>query len=158
VFCHVGAGDSDGWWYAYRDVKPANVLIEDEARGYARLGDVGIARHMGVGATHVLTSAQGTPRYEQCRHVTPSGRMITSVCVRAYTMSVRLEPMTLVCLPSNFRRYIDPVFVESGRLSTASDVYSVGIVLLQLLTARNDPSGLAGSARIRYCSTLPYEL
>jgi hypothetical protein len=74
--------------HAYRDVKPANVLIEDEARGYARIGDVGIARHIGVGATHALTSVQGTPRYEQCRHITPCGRN-DHLCLCSCTHHVR---------------------------------------------------------------------
>lgn len=39
--------------------------------------------------------------------------------------------------------YVDPVFLESGKLALESDVYSFGIILIQLLTGKNDPRTLA---------------
>ncbi|KAL1216015.1 U-box domain-containing protein 52 [Cardamine amara subsp. amara] len=38
--------------------------------------------------------------------------------------------------------YIDPEYQQTGKLTTKSDIYSLGIMLLQIITARN-PMGLA---------------
>jgi serine/threonine protein kinase len=54
---------------AQRDIKPANILLADEATGYARLTDVGIARHMDAGSTHVTTGMMGTMGYVSYSHL-----------------------------------------------------------------------------------------
>jgi hypothetical protein len=50
-----------------RDIKPANVLLADEAIGYARLAVAEIARYMNDSSTHVTTGMIGTMGYVSVR-------------------------------------------------------------------------------------------
>jgi interleukin-1 receptor-associated kinase 1 len=51
-----------------------------------------------------------------------------------------LEEETIIrrTIPMGTMGYIDPVFLMTGKLTTASDVYAFGVVILQLLTGLDD--------------------
>lgn len=51
-----------------------------------------------------------------------------------------LEEETIIrrTVPMGTMGYIDPVFLMTGKLTTASDVYAFGVVILQLLTGLDD--------------------
>ena len=50
--------------------------------------------------------------------------------------SSNITTMCHLTVPKGTLAYIDPVFLQTGELTTKSDVYSFGIILLQLLTGR----------------------
>jgi serine/threonine protein kinase len=38
--------------------------------------------------------------------------------------------------------YIDPMYLSSGKFRPASDVYALGVTILQLVTGHDNPRGL----------------
>uniref|UniRef100_A0A2N9H9X2 RING-type E3 ubiquitin transferase n=1 Tax=Fagus sylvatica TaxID=28930 RepID=A0A2N9H9X2_FAGSY len=53
-----------------------------------------------------------------------------------YMNQATTQQCVMLTVPKGTLAYIDPVFLQTGELTTKSDVYSFGIILLQLLTGR----------------------
>jgi len=98
---------------AHRNIKASNVLLDD--RGDARLCDSGIAKLFQAGSR--VLAGKGA-RYFQihycCNH--PSYDRDTHS---------RLSP-----------GYMDPEYLNSLQYTKSSDIFSFGVVVLQLLTSR----------------------
>ena len=92
---------------AHRDIKSANILLD--ANMNARIGDFGIMRIWPGRAKE--NEAQSQLEGNTTTHVT--------------TMHLK-----------GTWGYIDPSYARSGRLSPKSDVFSFGVVLLEILTGR----------------------
>ncbi|XP_042060268.1 LRR receptor-like serine/threonine-protein kinase RPK2 [Salvia splendens] len=82
----------------HRDVKPSNILLDDEYNAY--LSDFGLARLLGTSETHATTGVAGT------------------------------------------FGYVAPEYAMTCRVSDKADVYSYGVVLLELISDKKalDPS------------------
>ncbi|CAI0390801.1 unnamed protein product [Linum tenue] len=82
----------------HRDVKPSNILLDDEFNAY--LSDFGLARLLGTSETHATTGVAGT------------------------------------------FGYVAPEYAMTCRVSEKADVYSYGVVLLELMSDKKalDPS------------------
>ncbi|GLC46283.1 hypothetical protein PLESTM_001853700 [Pleodorina starrii] len=91
----------------HMDLKPANILLDTHLT--AKLGDVGLARL-------APTLAR------------PAGH--TAAMMRAGTSTVRDSKLV-----GTFQ-YMDPEYMQTGQYSARSDVYALGLVLLQMLTGR----------------------
>lgn len=101
----------------HRDLKPSNILITEA--GEPKLLDFGIARLVGEARAPELPSEKGIE----------AGRAAAFPRV----------PSTLVATPD----YAAPEQVRGEEISAATDVYSLGVVLYELLTGRR-PWALAG--------------
>ena len=100
----------------HRDVKPDNLLLD--ARMRVRVADFGLAREL------VSAAAPGAGGSDSVGSATAAANV---TCVAGTVF------------------YIDPEYQESGELTPASDCYSFGMVLLQLLTGAHAP--VDGAAR-----------
>ncbi|CAM0912688.1 unnamed protein product [Alopecurus aequalis] len=97
----------------HRDLKPANILLDRNLT--SKVGDVGLSTAL----LHPVAGATGG-----------GGPHPLS------TMVKNTAPVGTFC-------YIDPEYQRTGAVSAKSDVYALGVVVLQLLTGRTSPLGLA---------------
>lgn len=95
----------------HMDLKPGNLLLNRSL--LCKVGDVGLSRLMpGAPGRSQLEAAAGGP------HVPPQSTMLDS---------------RLVGTPS----YMDPEYLRTGRFGPKSDTYSLGVILLQMLTGKD---------------------
>jgi serine/threonine protein kinase len=99
----------------HRDLKPANILLDRNLA--SKVGDVGLS-------TALLLSEADGARGGGGRHP-PSSTMVKNTA-----------PVGTFC-------YIDPEYQRTGAVSAKSDVYALGVVMLQLITGRTSPLGLS---------------
>ena len=112
----------------HRDIKPENVMVRDHDR-LVKLLDFGIAGLMPRGTTHSTAGARTTQ--------TATGRL------RGRT-STRTHPVSLLGSTNRWfgtLGYMSPEQIEGRRLSGATDVFALGVVLYELLTASHPFGG-----------------
>lgn len=113
----------------HRDFKASNILLENNF--HAKVADFGLAKQAPEGrANYLSTRVMGTfglvSFFAQLRNVN-----------FYFPMNEKLKL---------FHRYVAPEYAMTGHLLVKSDVYSYGVVLLELLTGRkpvdmSQPSG-----------------
>lgn len=102
----------------HRDFKSSNILLDKNF--HAKVSDFGLAKHGPEKAgAHVSTRVLGTQGYVAPEYANPTLSLIV------------LNVDTFLILVHRSCRY-----ALTGHLTTKSDVYSYGVVLLELLTGR----------------------
>lgn len=114
----------------HRDFKASNILLENNF--HAKVADFGLAKQAPEGRTNYLsTRVMGTFGFVSSLH--------------NLEMSIFYIPVNEKLKPF-LHRYVAPEYAMTGHLLVKSDVYSYGVVLLELLTGRkpvdmSQPSG-----------------
>lgn len=103
----------------HRDIKCSNILLDDNME--AHIADFGLAKFLGPQETHMTTLAAGTLGY-----LPPGTTQFSSHCTIPKLIVARLNS------------YLGTLaeYLETGKISEKGDVYSYGIVLLELLTGK----------------------
>jgi serine/threonine protein kinase len=108
----------------HRDIKSSNILIDNEFN--SKVSDFGLAKLLNSDKSHINTRVMGTYGYI----VVP---FIILHCLLLCSSGVKFA--NFFSQPDT--RYVAPEYANSGMLNEKSDIYSLGVVLLESVTARD---------------------
>lgn len=129
------------------DIKPGNVLLDSDNN--AVLIDFGIARPIPAGAQHTSNSphssgarppaSSGTRLGANGSSHVPVGGGAAAVHLKALAAGVASGGVAQMHGWCGTRDWLDPLFEQLGQLCEKSDVYSLGVIMVQLLFDSGEP-------------------
>ncbi|GBF98673.1 hypothetical protein Rsub_11667 [Raphidocelis subcapitata] len=120
------------------DVKPGNVLLD--AAGNAVLIDLGVARPV-VGDAAAAAAATAAAKAPAARGGRPGAAAGSGAAahLRALAAGVACGGVAQVHGWAGTPGYVDPLFEQLAQFCAGSDVYSLGLIMVQLLLDVEDP-------------------
>ncbi|KAG8064501.1 hypothetical protein GUJ93_ZPchr0004g40245 [Zizania palustris] len=105
----------------HRDVKSSNILLDKHWN--AKLSDFGLAKLLGSERSYVTTRVMGT-----------FGLEITTLLIISQFYETNMKISVYASLV--IRRYVAPEYAGTGMLNETSDVYSFGILIMEIISGR----------------------
>jgi serine/threonine protein kinase len=103
----------------HRDVKSSNILLDKHWN--AKLSDFGLAKLLGSERSYVTTRVMGTFGLDSAHY--------------EHTPRIPDECSWLLIF-STLYRYVAPEYAGTGMLNETSDVYSFGILIMEIISGR----------------------
>jgi len=110
----------------HRDIKSSNILLSKQWN--AKVSDFGLAKLLGSDNSYITTRVMGTFGFV---FLLFRFAPFLPLCI------VHDELLPAILLILLFRRYVAPEYASTGMLNERSDVYSFGILIMEVLTGRN---------------------
>lgn len=124
----------------HRDIKSSNILLDRQWN--AKVSDFGLAKLLGSESSYVTTRVMGT---------------FGLVFFLSFGASFHVEPSYLISSVF-FNSYVAPEYACTGMLNEKSDIYSFGILIMEIITGRNpvDYSRPKGEVKFVHMGQLYY--